>query len=150
MELAVGTPDHTVNTWSATVDAVSHEAAHRLVSLLTHPHLRDGYRIRASVIAKRLMWGQQAVTPESPKPQIWSLWSRPSGERASPRWRPGQWDPRIFTKGQWRRAGFLNHPEVKLTMSVNASDYQAFIRSCPIVAQTVINAMTDTGIHSCL
>ena len=40
----------------------------------------------------------------------------------------------IFTKGQWRRARFLNHPEVKLTMSVNASDYQAFRRSCPTVA----------------
>ena len=34
--------------------------------------------------------------------------------------------PHIFTKGQWRRARFLNHPEVILTMSVNASDYQAF------------------------
>ena len=31
----------------------------------------------------------------------------------------------------------MNHPEVKLTMSANASDYQAFRRSCPIVAQTV-------------
>ena len=38
-----------------------------------------------------------------------------------------------FTKGQWRTVRFLNHPEVKLTMSMNASDYQAFIRSCPIV-----------------
>ena len=36
-ELAVGTPDHTVNVDSATEDAVSDEAAHRLVSMLTHP-----------------------------------------------------------------------------------------------------------------
>ena len=56
----------------------------------------------------------------------------------------------IFTKGQWRRARFLNHPEVKLAMSVNASDYQAFRSSCPTVALTVITAMADTGAQSCL
>ena len=56
----------------------------------------------------------------------------------------------IFTNGQWRRARFFNHPEVKLTMSVNASDYQAFRRSCPTVAQTAITAMADTGGQSCL
>ena len=49
-----------------------------------------------------------------------------------------------------RRARFLNHPEVKLTMPVNGSDYQAFRRSCPIVAQTAITTMADTGAHSCL
>ena len=36
-ELAIGTPDHTVNASSATEDAVSDEAAHRLVSMPTHP-----------------------------------------------------------------------------------------------------------------
>ena len=36
-QLAVGTPDHTVNASSATEDAVSDEAAHRLVSMLTYP-----------------------------------------------------------------------------------------------------------------
>ena len=56
----------------------------------------------------------------------------------------------IFTKGQWRGARFLNHPEVNLTMYVNASDYQTFRRSCPIVAQTDITAMADTGAQSCL
>ena len=55
----------------------------------------------------------------------------------------------IFSKGQRRRARFLNHPEVKLPMSVNASDYQAFRRRCPIVTQTAITAMADTGAHSC-
>ena len=35
-------------------------------------------------------------------------------------------------------------------MSVNASDYQAFRRSCPTVAQTAITAMADTGAQSCL
>ena len=53
----------------------------------------------------------------------------------------------IFTKGQWRRAGFLNHPEVNLPMPVNASE--AFRRCCPIVAQTVITATTETGAQSC-
>ena len=32
----------------------------------------------------------------------------------------------IFTKGQWRRARFLNHPEVKLTMAVNFSPFSPF------------------------
>ena len=32
-------------------------------------------------------------------------------------------------------------------MSVNASDYQAFTRSCPIVAQTAVTAM---AVQSCL
>ena len=68
-DLAVGTPDHTVNASSATEDAVSDEAAHRLVSMLTHPNLRDGCRVRASVIGKRLTCGQPAVTPASPTPQ---------------------------------------------------------------------------------
>ena len=56
----------------------------------------------------------------------------------------------IFTKGQCRRARFLNHPLVKLTMSVNASNYQAFRRSCLILAQTAITAVADTGAQSCL
>ena len=56
----------------------------------------------------------------------------------------------IFNKGQWRRVRSLTHPEVKLTMSVNASDFQAFRRSCSIVAQTVVIAMADTGAQSCL
>ena len=56
----------------------------------------------------------------------------------------------IFTKVQWCRARFLNHPNVKLTMTVNSSDYQAFRRSCPIVTQTAITAMVDTGAQSCL
>ena len=56
----------------------------------------------------------------------------------------------IFTKRQWRKARFLNHPEVTLTMSMNASDYQAFRRSCSILAQTVITTVADTAAKSCL
>ena len=36
-ELTVGTPDHNVNASTATEDAVSDEAAHRLVSMLINP-----------------------------------------------------------------------------------------------------------------
>ena len=108
------------------------------------PNLRDGCRVRASVIAKRLMWGQPAVTPASPTPQTLSWWS------ASPADVLANEAHHIFTNGQWRRACFLNHPEVKLTMSVNASDYQTFRRSCPTVGHTAITAMADTGAQSCL
>ena len=52
-----------------------------------------------------------------------------------------------FNKGHWRRARFLSHPEVKLTMSVNASYYQAFRRSCPIIAQIAITAILIIIIH---
>ena len=41
-------------------------------------NLRDGCRVRASVIAERLMWGQPVVTPASPTPQTSSTWSIPS------------------------------------------------------------------------
>ena len=52
----------------------------RIASCRCQPTLnvRDGCRVRASVIAKRLMWGQPAVTPASPTPQTSSTWSRPS------------------------------------------------------------------------
>ena len=92
--------------------------------------------------------GTTGSHPASPTPQTSSPWSRPSWERASPRWHPGNKAYHIFAEGQWRRARFLNHSEVKLTMSANASDYQALRRSCPIVAQTAITAMADTGAQS--
>ena len=107
---------------------MSDKAAHHLVSVLTHLNLIDGCRIHASVIAKRIMWGQPTVTPASPTPQTSSPWSRPSQERASPADVLANETHHSFTKGQWRRARFLNHPDVKLTMSVNASDYHAFRR----------------------
>ena len=57
---------------------------------------------------------------------------------------------RIFTKGAWRRARFMNHPEAKLTVSVRASDYCSFVRRYPQVSPTTITAMTDSGAQSCL
>ena len=56
----------------------------------------------------------------------------------------------IFTKGAWRRAQFMNHPEFKLTVSVCGSDYRSFGRRCPQVNLTTITAMTDSGPQSCL
>ena len=78
--------------------------------------------------------------------------------RRRPRFKQTQSEPRstqvhahnIFSKGAWRRARFLNHPEVQLHMSVNNSDYRAFGRRCPTTAPTTITAMADTGAQSCL
>ena len=66
-ELAVGTrtyvPDHTTNASSATEDAVSDEAAHRLVSMLTHPQPQRWVPYSRKCHRKPIMWGQPAVTP---------------------------------------------------------------------------------------
>ena len=56
----------------------------------------------------------------------------------------------VFSKGEWRRARFLNHPEVQLTVSSSASDYKAFGRKCCNVQPTLITAMADSGAQSCL
>ena len=56
----------------------------------------------------------------------------------------------IFSKGQWRRARFMDHPKVDLQVSVAARDYKTFGVKCPRVAATVIRAMTDTCAQSCL
>ena len=56
-----------------------YQAAHRLMSMLPDPRPQIWVPYsRASVIAKRLMWGQPAVTPASPTPQTTSPWSGPS------------------------------------------------------------------------
>ena len=56
----------------------------------------------------------------------------------------------IFTKGQWRRSRFMDHPKVQLHMSVNAADYRAFNKGCPTVKPSTITAMADTVAQSCL
>ncbi len=56
----------------------------------------------------------------------------------------------IFTKGEWRRARFLDHPKVNIKISVKASDYKAFGHQCPQVNPSEIVAMTDSGAQSCL
>lgn len=65
---------------------------------------------------------------------------------------PGKVNPshHIFTKGEWRRARFLSHPEVKLMMSVHSSDYRTFGYRCPTITPTSITAMADSGAQSCL
>ena len=114
------TRPRTVNAHSAT-EAVLDEAAHRLVSMLTHPRPQRWVPYSRSVVAKRLMWGQPAVTPRH---------RRRGRDHRENVLRPADVlaneAHHTFTKGQWRRARFLNQPEVKLTMSVNALDYQAF------------------------
>ena len=47
----------------------------------------------------------------------------------------------IFTKGEWKKARFLNHPKIELTISVNASDYRDFGRRCPMIKSTTISAL---------
>lgn len=55
-----------------------------------------------------------------------------------------------FTKGQWRRARFLNHPRTDVTLSVDKSDYIAFGRKCPNVKPQQISAISDSGAQTCL
>ena len=56
----------------------------------------------------------------------------------------------IFTKGQWRKSKFKDHPRVELLLSVLSSDYKQFSKRCPNVAPTKISALADTGAQSCL
>ena len=94
---------------------------------LTHPHLRDGCRIRAIIIAERLIWwGQPTVTPRRRRRRH----RRRGRDHRENVPRPADVLANAahhnFNKGHWRRARFLSRPGVKLTMSVNASYYQAF------------------------
>ena len=52
---------------------MSDKAAHRLVSMITHPNRIDGCRIRASVIAKRLMWEQPAACQPAVTPVYYQI-----------------------------------------------------------------------------
>ena len=56
----------------------------------------------------------------------------------------------IFTKGEWRKVKALSHPEVKLTLSVDSSDYRSFGRQCPKILPSTITALADSGAQSCL
>ena len=57
---------------------------------------------------------------------------------------------RVFSKGQWRRSRFMDHPTVKLRLHVQSSDFKQFRRKCPNVSPTTINALADSGAQSCL
>ena len=54
------------------------------------------------------------------------------------------------TKGGWRRARFLPHPEVELSVSAIGKDYKEFGVSCNDVSAKRVVAMTDSGAQSCL
>ena len=56
----------------------------------------------------------------------------------------------IFKTGEWRKAQFLNHPKIDLTISVSASDYRDFGRDCPCINPSKVSVMTDSGAQSCL
>ena len=51
----------------------------------------------------------------------------------------------IFSKGQWRRARFGNHPKVKLDISWNPQDYKDFGVKCPCAPASSTDAVTDSG-----
>ena len=56
----------------------------------------------------------------------------------------------IFSSGEWRRARFMEHPSMQLTMSVRKKNYKAFLWKCPQVNKTAIQAKLDTCAQSCL
>ena len=56
----------------------------------------------------------------------------------------------IFKTGEWRKAQFLHHPKIDLTISVSASDYRDFGRDCPCIKPSKVSVMTDSGAQSCL
>lgn len=56
----------------------------------------------------------------------------------------------VFTKGQWRRSRFMDHPTVQLELYKLPSDYKHFKRKCPNVSSTTITALADCGAQACL
>ena len=56
----------------------------------------------------------------------------------------------IFKTGEWRKAQFLHHPKIDLTISVSASDYRDFGRDCSCIKPSKVSVMTDSGAQSCL
>ena len=56
----------------------------------------------------------------------------------------------IFTKHGWRRAKFLSHPEIHLSVSAIKGDYRQFGAKCSDVPTSSINAKADSGAQSCL
>ena len=56
----------------------------------------------------------------------------------------------IFTKKGWRRAKFMSHPEVQISVSSSKTDYKQFGVSCRDVPTSQTKGMTDSGAQSCL
>ena len=56
----------------------------------------------------------------------------------------------IWSKGEWRKTRFLDHPTLQVQVSVTPSDYLAFGRPCPTTNPSIITAIADTGAQSCL
>ena len=59
-------------------------------------------------------------------------------------------DHHMFSKGEWRRAKFLDHPTWPVRISVNGKDYSEFSRACPKVRSFNATAKLDSCAQSCL
>ena len=59
-------------------------------------------------------------------------------------------DHHIFSAGEWQRARFLEHPTMKLTLSVRTNDYESFSVKRPNIGSMTILAKLDTCAQSCL
>ena len=58
----------------------------------------------------------------------------------------------IFSAGEWRQSRFMDHPKIKVHMSVNHTDYASFSHPLPTLPEPVIDieAKLDSCAQSCL
>lgn len=54
----------------------------------------------------------------------------------------------IFTKGEWKKAEFMKHPTVRLTISVDQDHYSSFGLKSPRVRDKTVECIADTGAQS--
>lgn len=112
------------------------------------------------VIVAQISSIDEVATPVSanePQPDVYTPVAVPKKKKA-PRYKRKQpninsssaslqnvrMDHHIFSKGEWKRAKFLNHPTWPTCLSVNKQDYAEFSRSHPKVPSINVNAKLDT------
>ena len=61
---------------------------------------------------------------------------------------PIQISHHIFSKGEWKKARFADHPYANITMSVDQAHYKSFGVKPPDVNEMVVNCIADTGAQS--
>ena len=54
----------------------------------------------------------------------------------------------IFSKGEWKKAQFMKHPTISITVSVDNNHYKAFGLRFPSTSAKVVSCITDTGAQS--
>lgn len=54
----------------------------------------------------------------------------------------------IFSKGEWKRARFNDHPTINLSMSINQSHYISFGVKIPDASDMMVTCIADTGAQS--